>query len=102
MLRRPRLRSSSHDHPALVIRVSPTTVAVNFMSSDYELFDDNHDLTINTDDDGFDITGLDRKTYFIFGAVNEGPHAFFEGHLIGRIEGEIKQQVEDWWGEAIV
>lgn len=105
LLNQPRLRQSKHPHFCLVLRVEETHALVNFLSSASELFRDGQDFWLHEDDvyGEFKHTGLDKSSYLIEGAAVQVPIAnlFANGPAMGQIQGRLKAQLEDWWGEKI-
>src|ERR1700690_623123 len=104
MLSMPRLRRSTHPHPALIIRRTEKFVSLNFISSGFELKGAD-DFSINLDDEDpkeIQLTGLTKSSYLIREEeYDDLPVETLKGILLGKITGNLKEKIEDWWGEPI-
>jgi hypothetical protein len=85
----------------LLLRVEGTEAAVNFISSEFQLFRPDKDLAIYEEWEEFRATGLERSSFLIDGETVQVQLAALKGVPLGRVGGALKKLVEDWWGEAL-
>ena len=99
----PKLRQSGHRHPAIFLRASTTHATFTFLSSEFSLCREGKDFPIRKEDEDvaeFSATGLTKSSYLIDSEVEfDVPLANFSGKYRGRISGNLKLRIEDWWGE---
>lgn len=61
------------------------------------------DLLLNELDLDFRTTGLDETSYLMADREIPVELDFFDGaKLLGHVSGEMKKQIENWWGEPLV
>lgn len=97
-----RLGKADYARPFLVLRVTQWDAEICYFSTKFDLIE-REDLTLNELDSDFRETGLDETSYLIFHSINTEPHEFFKtAKLLGAVTGEIRKQVEDWWGAPLV
>jgi hypothetical protein len=97
-----RLREVHYARPILILQTSSGIIDICALSTKFELFEPN-DLTINKLDSDFLSTGLDETCYLIFRSIrNATPQFFDDAKYLGQVTGEIKRQVENWWGAPLI
>lgn len=101
-LERPRLGNAAHGHSVLITQVRPSegTVTINFIAT---ASTSHNDLLLRHDLDGFESLGLKHDSYLLVEhAYDLGTDRFLaHGTYKGRLTGEVKKLVEDWWGESL-
>jgi hypothetical protein len=101
LVRQPLLPGATDPHYALITRVSPEglRIWINFIttSGDPERDDD---FCIRQDTSDFAATGLKHTSHLRRAQYFDLRTARFDGVYRGYLTGELKKQVEEWFGEA--
>lgn len=96
-----KLGKANYARPCLVLRVSSNSAHVTYFSTKTELCRP-IDLIVHESYSGFKESGLKETSCLIADRDVTVELSFFDqAKLLGQLAGEVRQRVEDWWGESI-
>ena len=95
-----RLRDSQSARYVLVLFVEGGFAQIAYFSSRFTLFRPEKDISIYKDWEEFQASGLTVDCYLVTDPLGRTEVANLNDRR-GRIHGQFKQLVEDWWGEPL-
>jgi hypothetical protein len=96
-----KLGKAAYPRPCLVLRTSGSDALIAYFSTKFEA-SLSRDLSILKTDSGFKESGLKDDSYLVGDRDVTVELIFFvHAKLLGELSGELKQRVEDWWGEPL-
>jgi len=100
-LQEPRLGNSEHGHYALIasIQKSASIATINFIATEKSF---HQDFRIESTAAGFGTTGLKHTCHLLRREIQNVELTILQrGRYSGTLTGELKSDIEEWWGEPI-
>jgi hypothetical protein len=95
------LNQAKYARPFIVLQLFASEAVICSLSTKFDLKQP-ADLALFASDPSFASTGLKVDSYLVFRSTHAEPIALLDNaKKIGRVENEIKRQVEGWWGAPL-